>query len=174
MKQPLTFFTGIAALHGARVYGFYALLLLGLGLGCTPPPGGMAADSDALQALREQRREAAHQQRRIIFNNDADDALIVPVKQSATAENLLKLRTTALAGTQVDTIFYCSLQGDTSLHRTKVGEVMATKPASVKVAASMMRSSSPAFQTLSVRKADVAFRSHSSGITSAVPPSVAI
>jgi len=86
--------------------------------------GCVANDRDALQALRVQRREAAHQQRRIIFNNDADDALIIPVKQSATAENLLKLRTSALAGTQVDTIFYCSLQGDTSLHRTKVGEVM--------------------------------------------------
>ncbi|MCX6992856.1 MAG: hypothetical protein NT011_06905, partial [Kiritimatiellaeota bacterium] len=60
----------------------------------------------------------------IIFNNDADDVLIVPRDLPATAESLLKLRTTALVGSQVDTIFYCSLQGPMSLHRTKVGEMM--------------------------------------------------
>ncbi|MBT3381837.1 MAG: hypothetical protein HN742_08890 [Lentisphaerae bacterium] len=109
---------------GARVSRFHALLPLGLGLCLMPSPGAAAADPDALQALRAQRREATHRRRRIIFNNDADDALILPTSSPATAENLLKLRTTALAGTQVDTIFYCSLQGDMSLHRTKVGETL--------------------------------------------------
>ncbi|MCX6992858.1 MAG: hypothetical protein NT011_06915, partial [Kiritimatiellaeota bacterium] len=74
--------------------------------------------------LEEMRKAAAHKPRRIIFNNDADDALIVPRDWPATAESMLKLRTTALVGSQVDTIFYCSLQGPMSLHRTKVGELM--------------------------------------------------
>ena len=108
----------------ARSSGLHALLLLGLGLCLMPPTGAAPPDPDALQALRAQRREAAHRRRRIIFNNDADDALIVPVNRPATAENLLKMRTTALVGSQVDTIFYCSLQGDMSLHRTTVGETL--------------------------------------------------
>ncbi|MCX6993312.1 MAG: hypothetical protein NT011_09255 [Kiritimatiellaeota bacterium] len=72
--------------------------------------------------LEEMRKVAVHKQRRIIFNNDGDDATGVPRDWPATAESMLKLRTTALVGSQVDTIFYCSLQGPNSLHRTKVGE----------------------------------------------------
>ncbi|MBT7299622.1 MAG: hypothetical protein HN849_08920, partial [Victivallales bacterium] len=102
--------------------GFHAFLLLGLCL--MPQTGAAAPEPDALQVLRVQRREAAHRRRRIIFNNDADDALTLPINRPATAENLLKLRTTALVGSQVDTIFYCSLQGDMSLHPTKVGETL--------------------------------------------------
>ena len=58
--------------------------------------------------LREARREAAHRQRRIIFNNDGDDVLCFSA--APTPEALLEARTSALVGSQVDTIFYCSSQ----------------------------------------------------------------
>jgi hypothetical protein len=80
-----------------------------------------AADP-AVEAHRNLRREAAHRQRRLIFNNDGDDHM-VPKNLPATAESLLGLRTTPLVGSQVDSIFYCSIPGPTSLHRTEVGEV---------------------------------------------------
>jgi hypothetical protein len=74
--------------------------------------------------LVELRREAAQKPRRIIFNNDGDDALIVPRAWPATPESMLRLRTAGLVGSQVDSIFYCTLQGPMSLHRTKVGETL--------------------------------------------------
>lgn len=86
-----------------------------------PQQAAIAADP-AREAFRQARRQAAHRQRRLIFNNDGDDAITVPKSQPATAESLLSLRTTPLVGSQVDSIFYCSLYGPTSLHRTQVGE----------------------------------------------------
>jgi len=62
----------------------------------------------SLEEMRQQRKEAAHRQRRIIYNNDGDDltAFIRQCKQ-VTPEEFLSLRTSAVAGTQVDTVFYC-------------------------------------------------------------------
>jgi hypothetical protein len=98
-------------------------------LGAACAAAGEAAPADgptaaALQAYRAKRLEAAHRRRRLIFNNDGDDAIIVPRDWPATAESLLKLRTAALVGSQVDSIFYCTLQGPMSLHRTQVGETL--------------------------------------------------
>jgi hypothetical protein len=56
-----------------------------------------------LVALRTLRQEAAHRPRRMIFNNDADDMILA---KEATPEALLVQRTAALAGSQVDCIFY--------------------------------------------------------------------
>ncbi len=55
--------------------------------------------------MRETRRELARRPRRIIFNNDGDDA--VYECDEPTGENLLAQRTTPLLGSQVDSIFYC-------------------------------------------------------------------
>lgn len=75
------------------------------------------------EAFKELRKAAANKKRRIIFNNDGDDALAVHSNMPATAENLLKLRTTPLVGSQVDAIFYCSIQNIAETHhRTKVGK----------------------------------------------------
>ncbi|MBM4089688.1 MAG: hypothetical protein FJ276_09710 [Planctomycetes bacterium] len=62
-----------------------------------------------LEELRQQRKEAAHRKRRIIYNNDGDDlnAFIRECKQ-VTPDEFLSRRTSAVAGTQVDTIFYCT------------------------------------------------------------------
>ena len=74
-----------------------------------------------LAELRKVRKEMAHRNRRIIFNNDGDDfeghggLENVRTEESAalttTPEGLLKLRTTALLGSQVDSLFYHALHG---------------------------------------------------------------
>ena len=101
-----------------------ALLLLG--------PGGVATAADAterpkdLEQLRKQRQKAAHRKRRIILNNDGCD--LTHFCKEATAEALLSLRTTALVGTQVDTVFY-STGGSFGRfkHHSKLGEIFSCK-----------------------------------------------
>ncbi len=81
----------------------------------------VAADPIDLDTLRQLRAEAAHRQRRIIFNNDGDD--VIYTKKEPTAEALLALRTTPLLGSQVDSIFYSnSLCFGHALHRSEVME----------------------------------------------------
>ena len=80
----------------------------------------------ALPALRKQRNAAAARKRRIIFNNDGDDACYLNKK--GTAEGLLEVRTTPLRGSQVDTIFYSTAACFPSFsHNTKVGEVFTCR-----------------------------------------------
>ena len=56
-----------------------------------------------------QRREAVHKRRRIIYNNDGNDTsdMYASPDLPRTPESFLSLRTTGLAGSQVDAIFYC-------------------------------------------------------------------
>ena len=89
--------------------------------------GVTAADDSAkitnLEELKQQRKKAAKRRRRIIFNNDGCDA--VYFSKAATPEALLECRTTALVGTQVDTIFYCTWCSGFSnfTYNTKIGRV---------------------------------------------------
>ena len=77
-----------------------------------------------LDQLRDERKRMAHRQRRIIYNNDGEDLamlskegwkdFLVPRERGpfpVTAEGLLEARTTALLGSQVDTICYYSTWG---------------------------------------------------------------
>ncbi|MCX7008881.1 MAG: family 10 glycosylhydrolase, partial [Kiritimatiellaeota bacterium] len=95
------------------------------------PLVGDAADDAALQQLRETRKQLAHRQRRIIFNNDGCDVLYWPKGEKVTVEKFLERRTSPLAGTQVDAISYCSISSGFSFftHRTRVGAVLARQPA---------------------------------------------
>lgn len=71
--------------------------------------------------MKQQRKEMAHRKRRIIFNNDGDDVggygtvdtdqTNERVAMASTPEGLLKLRTTALLGSQVDAIWYYTTHG---------------------------------------------------------------
>ena len=82
---------------------------------------GGAGKTLTLTELRTQRKEMAQRRRRIIFNNDGDDiggygavgASVTKTHEdmAATPEGLLALRTTALLGSQVDSIFYHSTRG---------------------------------------------------------------
>ncbi len=77
----------------------------------------------AAQDMAARREEAAQRARRIIFDNDGNEP--VYYCEEATPEALLKVRTTPLPGTQVDTIFYCTWSSGFGYftHDTQVGDV---------------------------------------------------
>jgi hypothetical protein len=91
----------------------------------TPP------EKISLERLRALRREAAQRPRRVIFNNDGCDCLYFPQKQPVTAATFLAQRTSPLAGSQVDAVFYCSISSGFSFftHNTKAGTVLTRVPA---------------------------------------------
>jgi hypothetical protein len=60
------------------------------------------------EQLQEQRKQAAAHPRRIIFNNDGNDALTASDAPPLTHEKFLEQRTSPLVGSQVDAIFYCT------------------------------------------------------------------
>lgn len=84
--------------------------------------GAAPAESD-----RAWRRRAADRPRRILFNNDGNDP-VTAIKRPSV-EDMLAVRTTALAGTQVDAIFYCTFCAGFGnfTHLTKVGQVHTAK-----------------------------------------------
>lgn len=105
------------------------IMLLVAAIGFPLPNAGRAADSsDDFVRLR---RELAHCQRRIILNNDGCDCLYFPKDQEPTAENFLALRTSPLADSQVDTVFYCTISAGFGnfTHRTRVGHVLVRQVA---------------------------------------------
>ena len=89
--------------------------------------GDEPARPASLDQLKQQRKKAAQRKRRIIFNNDGNEPVYYCKK--ATPEALLDCRTTALVGTQVDSIFYCTWSSGFGMftHNTKVGEVFTCK-----------------------------------------------
>lgn len=84
---------------------------------------GAEREEDAFTKLRH---ELAHRKRRVILNNDGCDALYFPTNREVTPAAFLEQRTTALAGTHVDTLFYCSISSGFGqfTHHTRVGEVL--------------------------------------------------
>ena len=73
------------------------------------------------------RQQAINRRRRIIFNNDGNEP--VYFCKSVSKDELLGLRTRELAGTEVDSIFYCTWSSGFSLftHRTQAGQVFSTR-----------------------------------------------
>ena len=63
------------------------------------------ASEEAESSMKELRRQAAHRPRRIIYNNDGGD--IDTGWNSVTPDEYLARRMEHLAGTQVDSIFWC-------------------------------------------------------------------
>ena len=106
--------------------------LLGLVAGSTALGPGwlgnrsiLAAEVAALAAARQQ---AAHRQRRVIYNNDGDD---IWAKGADTVDKFLALRHTPLLQTHVDSIYYCTTQSfNFFTHQTKVAEVFRSKDGS--------------------------------------------
>src|SRR4051794_20983275 len=79
-----------------------AILMVGVAL--QEARGGEFKSSD--EDWSRLRKEALNRPRRIIFNNDGNEP--VYFCNAATAEELLRSRTAPLAGSQVDSIFYCT------------------------------------------------------------------
>lgn len=111
-----------------RVSGFPVIVCnvaLILGAPACPVAAGGAESAERQKEIEQQRREAAHRQRRIIFNNDGNDAVYFPETLKPTPEDFVALRTTPLVDSHVDTIFYCTNRGfGMCLHKTKLGEVL--------------------------------------------------
>ncbi len=77
-----------------------------------------------LDELRAARSRAAARKRRLIFNNDGNEPVYL-CADDVSAAGLLKHRTTPLAGTQLDTLFYCTWSSPFGCftHNTKVGSL---------------------------------------------------
>ena len=105
------------------------LLLATLGLLLSALSAAAQTPIRSLDELRTLRKEAAGRQRRIIFNNDGNEPVYLCT--STAPEELLRHRTAALAGSQVDSLFYCTWSSGFGLftHGTKVGQVFSTKEA---------------------------------------------
>jgi hypothetical protein len=74
------------------------------------------------ESLKAWRKSAADRRRRIILNNDGNEAVVHMTRPSA--DDFLKCRTSGLVGSQVDSIFYCTTGGfGTFKHLTKVGQL---------------------------------------------------
>ncbi|MCP4641975.1 MAG: family 10 glycosylhydrolase, partial [bacterium] len=113
-------------------HGFCSAVVCAVGVllaaGLVVWTGGDAAAQEegkgvSVEKIKEMRAEAAHSKRRIIFDNDGNEP--VYYCEEATREALLDKRTTALAGTQVDSIFYCTWSSGFGYftHNTKVGSI---------------------------------------------------
>ncbi len=79
-----------------------------------------------ISQMRKKREEAKQRKRRIIFNNDGNDCVNKP-NDPKTKEQFLKYRTAALAGSQVDSIFYCDGVWNLYSHDSKESEVMKVR-----------------------------------------------
>ncbi len=103
-------------------------VLTTLPVGCLSDLAGAegASKPAGVEELKRSRKKAAHRRRRIIVNNDGNE----PVYRldEATPKALLDCRTSALADTRVDGIFYCTWCSGFGMftHDTKVGEVFDT------------------------------------------------
>jgi hypothetical protein len=78
-------------------------------------------------AAKQWRKEAANRRRRIIFNNDGAETAVKMTRPSV--QDFLDLRTSALPGSQVDSVFYCTRSSGFGVftHLTKVGQVFTCK-----------------------------------------------
>jgi len=73
--------------------------------------------------MPETRKTAAHRTRRIIMNNDGNDAWRHQPGEPKTVEHFLSKRTAPLVGSHVDAIFYCTGVFDIYTHRSDESEL---------------------------------------------------
>ncbi len=85
----------------------------------------VATAAITLEQLIQQRETATYRPRNLIYNNDGADVIY---SDDHTPAGLLAVRTNGVAGTQVDTINYCSRSSGFGLftHNTQVGEIFTS------------------------------------------------
>ncbi len=101
-------------------------------MGASLVVAGLVAVAPALaaepqnDAFLQKRRELRLRKRRVILNNDGCDCLYFPKDLKPTPENFLARRTSPLAGSHVDAVFYCTISSGFSnfTHATKVGHIL--------------------------------------------------
>jgi hypothetical protein len=100
-----------------------------LGLWGTLGCGALSAEAPEQTGAhwKNLRQQAVDRPRRVIFNNDGNEPVVFC--KSVDKDELLGLRTRDLAGTQVDSIFYCTWSSGFSLftHRTSAGQVFSAR-----------------------------------------------
>ncbi len=84
-------------------------------IGCKS--GGISADQGGQLSMKEARKQAAHRQRRIIFNDDGCYG-----RPFDTIEKFYKARLLQTVDTQVDSVFYCTGATTMFTHLARVGE----------------------------------------------------
>jgi hypothetical protein len=91
------------------------------------PAASDSARPSTTTGIKELRQKAKERQRRIIYNNDGGD--VVRQMTEPTVANLLEQRTNSLAGTQVDTLCYCTKSTGLDLftHFTKIGTLFTRR-----------------------------------------------
>ena len=125
---------------------FFTTITICLVLGMLVPAGAFAAEAKtgtvpsevspqaetglsplSIEQVKQLRKEAAHRQRRIIYDNDGNEP--VYYMKTLDPDELIDLRTRAVVGTHVDTIVYCTWSSGFSFfsHNTKVGELFTCK-----------------------------------------------
>jgi len=77
------------------------------------------ADAPESAEMAVQHKEMRHRQRRIIYNNDGNDCFL---KKLSSPDEFLTQRIEPALGTQVDTIFYCTLVTTLYQHDTNIAE----------------------------------------------------
>jgi len=114
------------ARRAARFVCCLASLVVAFTAGSTLADGPSAGPIE----LRAARKALAQKPRGIIFNNDGCDVLHFPAGKPITTDNLLELRTTALADSQVGAIAYCTISSGFSnfTHRTEAGHFLTAQP----------------------------------------------
>lgn len=95
--------------------GMRRFCFLALGFACVLATVGVSSSGANAEpkvkesrAMKEARKTATHRKRRIIMNNDGNDARGIREGEQKTPEAFLARRTSPLAGSQVDAIFYCT------------------------------------------------------------------
>lgn len=111
---------------------FAFLLTACTAVAVTSPSSAEEVSATALQEIRTARDAALNRQRRIIFNSDGCDA--THLAKAPTVEAMLDVRSYGLAGSQIDSIFYCPISAGFGhfTHRTKVGEILTTRDSFLK------------------------------------------
>ena len=122
--------------RGSQAKVLLALVSLALG-GMLPAAAAAPDDATTAQgaisraraeqgdSMREARKKAAHRTRRIIMNNDGNDAWRHQPGEAKTPEHFLGKRTSPLVGSQVDAIFYCTGVFNVYTHRSDETELRA-------------------------------------------------
>lgn len=98
---------------------FYGVVMLS----CSarePEAGAVVHESDAAKTAR---KAAVNRKRRIIMNNDGNDARGIKEGEEKTVASFLERRTSPLIGSQVDAIFYCSGVFNLYTHKSEETEL---------------------------------------------------
>jgi hypothetical protein len=77
-------------------------------------------------SFEQEKQTVLSRRRRLIFNNDGGDAVKLPEETLDEPRDFLRIRTTPLKGSHVDTISYCSGIFGASRHNTEVGHLSNT------------------------------------------------